>query len=156
MYMKLIFKVFHSFGASWLPSIFWGFLWTCHVSMFMNETSLKSRCFKDVFYEPATFLCILVNCESNSRPTRLPLSGSKQNSILLKSTLWNGEKKQVSKNNVFFSTLLSLIICKFGFNKILFFWSLLYEICKKSKCLKITSFFHLCCLSLFASLVLTK
>jgi len=117
MYMKLIFKVFHSFGASWLPSIFWGFLWTCHVSMFMNETSLKSRCFKDVFYEPATFLCILVNCESNSRPTRLPLSGSKQNSILLKSTLWNGEKKQVSKNNVFF---------------------------------------QLCCLWLFASLVLTK
>ena len=150
MYMKLIFKVFHSFGASWFPSIFWGFLWTCHVSMFMNETSLKSRCFKDVFYEPATFLCILVNCESNSRPTRLPLSGSKQNYLM---KWW---KNEVWKNNVFFSTLLSLIVCKFGFNKIVFFWGLLYEICKNSKCQKITSFFHLCHLWLFASLVFTK
>jgi len=31
------------------------------------------------------------------------------------------KKKQVSKNNVFFSTLLSLIIYNFGFNKIVFF-----------------------------------
>ena len=150
MYMKLIFKVFHSFGVSWLPSIFWGFLWTCHVSMYMNETSLKFQSFKDVFYEPATFLCTQVNCESNSRPTRLPLSGSKQNYLM---KWW---KNEVWKNNVFFSTLLSLIVCKFSFNKIVFFWGLLYEICKNSKCQKITSFFHLCHLCLFASLVFTK
>jgi hypothetical protein len=134
----------------WLPSIFWGFLWTCHVSMYMNETSLKFQSFKDVFYEPATFLCTQVNCESNSRPTRLPLSGSKQNYLM---KWWTNE---VWKNNVFFSTLLSLIVCKFSFNKIVFFWGLLYEICKNSKCQKITSFFHLCHLCLFASLVFTK
>jgi hypothetical protein len=77
-----------------------------------------------------------------------------QNSILLRSTVWKHEKLKVYKINVFFSPLPSLIIFKFCFYKIVFFWILLYENMKNSKCIKLTSFFQLCCLWLFLSFVL--
>ncbi len=64
-----------------------------------------------------------------------------QSSVVLKPSLWNSQKLKVPKMYVFFSTLPSLIIFKFCFNKIVFFWGLLYEICKNSKCQKWTSFF---------------
>ncbi len=42
------------------------------------------------------------------------------------------QKLKVYKINVFFSTLLSLIIYKFGFYKIVFFLGLLYEMLEKT------------------------